>query len=83
MNKVGLILAGAVMFDLGVVVPSGHAAYDAFLKLDNAQSHEALKIKLDKVNDAAVCRAHGGSLLKYHQVEYCKVPASHPRRTGY
>jgi hypothetical protein len=82
MNKVGLVLAGAVMFDLGVVVPSSHAAYDAFLKLDSAQPHGELKLKLDKVNNAAVCQAHGGSVIKIDTVEYCKVPANHPTHGG-
>lgn len=76
MNKFGLILAGAVMFDLGTVVATSHAAYDAFLKLDTAQKHDALKIKLDKVNDASVCTAHGGSVLKWRGVEYCKIPSN-------
>ena len=83
MKRVGLILAGAVMFDLGVVVSSSHAAYDAFLKLDSARSHDALKIKLDKVNDAGVCRAHGGSVLKSGGVEYCKVPANRTTHSQY
>ena len=76
MNKVGLILAGAVMFDLGTVVSSSHAAVDAFLKLYTAQSHGALKLKLDKVSDEAACTAHRGVVLKIHNVEYCQVPAS-------
>jgi len=82
MKKVGLVLAGAVMFDLGVVVPSSHAAYDAFLKLDSAQPHGELTLKLDKVNNAAVCKAHGGHVIKIDKVAYCRVPASHPAHSG-
>jgi hypothetical protein len=76
MNKIGLILAGAVIFDLGVVVTSSHAAYDAFLKIDPTVSHPALKIKLDAVNNSAVCTAHGGTVSTAGGAQYCDVPAS-------
>jgi hypothetical protein len=75
MKKIGLILAGAMVFDLGVVVATGQAAVDAFLKIDPAQNHSALKIKLDRVNDAAVCQAHGGTVSNMGGQDYCLVPA--------
>jgi hypothetical protein len=78
MNKIGLILAGAVVFDLGVVVTASHAAYDAFLKIDDSQGHAALKIKLDKVNDASVCAAHGGTVSVVGADQFCSVPAKAP-----
>jgi hypothetical protein len=83
-KRIGLILAGAVVFDLGLVVPSSHAAYDAFLKLDAAAPHGALKIKLDKVDDAEVCKSHGGKVTTEGGDQFCKIPASRPvTHSGY
>jgi len=83
-KRIGLILAGAVMFDLGLVVPSSHAAYDAFLKLDAAAPHGALKIKLDKVEDAGLCKSHGGKVANEGAAKFCRVPASRPiTHSGY
>jgi hypothetical protein len=75
MNKIGLILAGALVFDLGVVVTSSHAAYDAFLKLDATQPHPALKIKLTTVQDPSLCTAHGGTVSGGAGDQYCLLPA--------
>lgn len=87
MNKIGLILAGAVVFDLGVVVASGYAAVDSFLKIDPAERHAALKIKLDKVGDVEVCKAHDGTVSTVGGVQYCDIPASQgahtPAHSGY
>jgi hypothetical protein len=77
MNKFGLILAGAVMFDLGTVVVSSHAAIDSFLKLGTLKG-EMLTIKMDKVEDKSLCKTHGGTLIKSDGVEYCNIPATGP-----
>ncbi len=82
-KKIGLILAGAVVFDLGVVVTSTQAAYDALLKADAAQ-HLALKIKLTAVPDNALCASHGGTVSGAAGDQYCLVPAvdqEHPAPT--
>jgi hypothetical protein len=89
MNKIGLILAGAVVFDLGLVVTSSQAAYDAFLKIDSTQPHAALKIKLTKVEDVTLCTNHGGTVSRAGADQYCLVPAvtqahqTGPAHTGY
>ncbi len=74
MKKLGLVLISAIAFDLGTVVASSHAAVDFFLKLDGVHENGFMKIKLDKVNNAGVCRAHGGTILTFSGQDFCKVP---------
>ncbi len=76
MKKLGLILIGALAFDLGTVVASSHAAVDLFLKLDGVHENGFTKIKLDKVNNADACRAHGGTILTSSGQDFCSIPES-------
>jgi len=77
MKKLGIILAGAVMFDLGVVVVASHAASDVakgHVKLppaSQAQPTEYLKVQLNTVQDghkigtvknADACKSAGGEI---------------------
>jgi hypothetical protein len=60
MNKLGLLLAGAAVFDLGVVVASSHAAaVDYFLKLDS-------------MHTASSCVAGGGTVVTKTGDKFCQ-----------
>lgn len=67
MRKFGLILAGAVLFDLGTVVASSHAAVDMFIKIGD--------IKGEKVFTVADCTMDGGTVFKRNGKDVCKLPA--------
>ena len=76
MKKLGIMLAGAVMFDLGVVVVAGHAASDVAkgpVKIPPASQAQSadmfLKLntvqdgqKIGTVQNAAACKSAGGEI---------------------
>lgn len=86
-KDVGLILAAAVCFDLGVVVVPAHAAdaMDAFIKLgtlkiDNfAPNQEYLKIKMtDVLVSSKACQADKGKLVEVKGTLYCAKGTHYP-----
>ena len=60
MRKFGVVLAGAVCFDLGVMVVSSQAAQTGFLKID-------------AVNTAAACVNNGGKVVDKDGQKYCET----------
>ena len=64
MKKLGLILIGATLFDLGTVVASSHAAVDFFLKIEGA----------DGVATAS-CLKQGGAVVTKADGKYCQTKA--------
>ena len=83
-KDVGLILAAAVCFDLGVVVVPAHAATDPFIdlrpfkvesiKIGNlAPNQEYLKIKMtDVLVSSKACQADNGSkVVEFKGTLYC------------
>lgn len=78
-KDVGLILAAAVCFDLGVVVVPVHAAgdnqfhKDHVLKIDNLDpNQEYLKIKMTEVLiSSKACQSDKGKLVDFKGTLYC------------
>lgn len=78
-KDVGLILAAAVCFDLGVVVVPAHAAGDGpflkaeVLKIDNfAPNQEYLKIKMtDVLVSSKACQSSNGKVVDFKGTMYC------------
>ena len=64
MKKLGLILVGATLFDLGTVVASSHAAVDYFLKIDGANGVAT-----------ASCLKGGGAVVTKADGKYCQTKA--------
>jgi hypothetical protein len=63
MNKLGLILAGAAIFDLGTVVASSHAEV----------SFNFVKIKLDSLHTASMCVMDGGTVVTVGGAKFCQT----------
>jgi hypothetical protein len=90
MRKTALLIAGAIAFDLGVVVVSSHAAADGFLKLDGIKSDKvtagasghkaevALQdfhfVKFDAANTPQSCMTDGGKTTTQSGVTGCLLP---------
>ena len=87
MKKSAILLAGAVAFDLGVMVVPGHAAVDAYMKMDihksAPQADYFLKIeflKLDGIEgQKQTCRKAGGEVYKLGSQFQCQFPQNHGR----
>lgn len=78
-KEVGLVLAGAICFDLGVVIVPAQATNEKsaeFLKIDNLSSNqEYLKIKMDDVSvSAKACATNKGTLVDFKGTKYCQTP---------
>lgn len=77
MRKTALILAGAIAFDLGVVVATGRAADDGVLKWrtqPNAQAKAQSDyfLKIDGKLTLQVCMAHNGMETTKNGVHGCQ-----------
>ena len=77
MRKTALILAGAIAFDLGVVVATGRAADDGVLKWraqPNAQAKAQTDyfLKIDGKLTLQVCMAHNGMETTRDGVHGCR-----------
>lgn len=85
-KDVGLILAAAVCFDLGVVIVPAHAATDMFLKIGLEKGDSTYAIKIDslspnqeylkiKLTDVLVsskaCQSKNGKLVDFKGALYC------------
>ena len=63
MNKLGIILAGAALFDLGTVVVSSQAASaDGFLK-----------VEIDAAHTAPSCAVNGGTVITSGAKSFCQT----------
>ncbi len=74
-KEVGLLLASAVCFDLGVVsVQAQQAAVDYFLKIEGIDSNHNFQ-KLDMANPAAAktCVGGKGTLVEFKGTKYCRT----------
>jgi hypothetical protein len=71
MKKSTLILAGAIAFDLGVMVASSQAAVDMFLKIDGFQ--DGKKVAVFANSDA--CKAGGGAVVLVKDMPQCQLPS--------
>lgn len=84
MKKSALILVGAIAFDLGVVVATGHAASDGFWqtgvnkqtddKTANAAPQAYVFMKFDTVNTPQSCMTRGGKTASQNGVQGCLLP---------
>ncbi len=88
MRKTAIILAGAALFDLGVMVVPAQAAVDMFLKIDNidgeSREHKyqvppagmALNFtKIDSTYSVNACRADKGMVVKNNLgQDQCQFP---------
>ena len=92
-KKLGLVLAAAVCFDLGVVIVPAHAAGDgasagkasvqdspSFLKLDVLPSNqEYLKIKMDDLFvSSKACLSSKGKLVEFKGTKFCATGKHFP-----
>ncbi len=73
-KEVGLVLAGALCFDLGVVVVPARAQDSTFMKIENlSPSQEYLKIKMDDVLvSSKACVSNKGTLVEFKGTKYCQ-----------
>jgi hypothetical protein len=70
MKKSTLILAGAIAFDLGVMVVSSHAAVDTFLKIEIFQDGKRIGV----VDNADACKVKGGKVVMAGAIPQCQLP---------
>lgn len=89
MKKLGLILAGAALFDLGTVVASGHAADSIFMKTEKTGDQKAQADKQHKsdipidVSSFKSAKAGEPSIhYKIHKAEASGIPAKHVGTTS-
>ncbi len=78
-KEVGLVLAGALCFDLGVVVVPAKAADEksvAFLKIDSfSPSQDYIKITMEDVLVTSMkCTSNKGTLVEFKGTKYCQTP---------
>ena len=78
-KEVGLVLAGVVCFDLGVVVVPARAADEIslnFAKIETLSANQDyLKIKLDDVLvSSKACTSSKGTLVEFKGTKYCQTP---------
>jgi hypothetical protein len=76
-KEIGLILAGAVAFDLGTVVVPAQAADAIYLKIDD-RDMQSLAFNFSKfdVGDASAankCIAGKGALVEFKGDKYCRT----------
>ena len=76
MRKTAFIAAAAIAFDLGVIVSAGHAADNAFLKLQGQPNAQAKTtdffLKLDAKLTPRACMAHNGMVTSKNGVQGCQ-----------
>lgn len=75
MRKSALLVAGAIAFDLGVIVAAGHAADDGFVKLHGqpkAQVQADYFLKIQGKLTPQVCMAHNGMETTKNGVHGCQ-----------
>lgn len=78
-KEVGLVLAGALCFDLGVVLVPAKAADEIslnFAKIETLSANqEYLKIKMDDVLvSSKACTSNKGTLVDFKGTKYCQTP---------
>lgn len=73
-KELGLIMMGAIAFDLGTVVVPAHAAEPEWLKIDTLpNSFNFAKIDLNDAKAANGCVAGKGTLVEYKGDKYCRT----------
>ena len=78
-KEVGLMLMGAVCFDLGVlVVPARAADVDSlYQKIDSLPSESIsvnfAKIEVDYADAAKACKGSGGTPVDFKGTKYCRT----------
>ncbi len=73
-KELGLIMMGAVAFDLGTVVVPAQAADAIYLKIDALpNSLNFTKIDLNDAKAANACVAGKGTLVEYKGDKYCRT----------
>jgi hypothetical protein len=79
MRKTALVIAGAIAFDLGVLVVSSHAATDPVITTRPHKPFVALKsfkfMKFDAVNTPQSCTTKQGTPTTQGGVKGCLLPA--------
>lgn len=73
-KELGLIMMGAVAFDLGTVVVPAQAADTVYLKIDvlpNTFNFE--KIEIRDLASSNACVARKGTLVEYKGDKYCRT----------
>lgn len=88
MRRSAIILAGALAFDLGVVVVAARAAENANLTncevsagrssggaCNGKHFPDELLLKIDRVNTADACKQKGGTVLTVSNLPMCRLPA--------
>ena len=81
MRKTAILIAGAIAFDLGVLVVASHAGDDlsATVKYKAAKIAEAAPqsdffLKFDTVNTPQSCMTRGGKTASQNGVQGCLLP---------
>ena len=78
MRKTALVIAGAIAFDLGVLVVSSHAATDPVIETRPHKPFVALKsfkfMKFDAVNTSKSCATGHGTPTTQGGVKGCLLP---------
>lgn len=75
-KELGLIMMGAVAFDLGMVIVPAQAADPIYLKMDilpNSLSFNFTKIDPNDAKVANGCVAGKGTLVEYKGDKYCRT----------
>jgi len=75
-KELGLMLMGAVCFDLGVlVIPARAADVDYYMKIDNMHtvSFNFVKIEIDYAAAAKACTGAGGTPVDFKGTKYCRT----------
>lgn len=88
MIRSAMVLAGALAFDLGVMVVAAQSADNANLTSCEASAGrsggaackgkhfpDALLLKIDRVNTADACKQKGGTVLTVSNLPMCRLPA--------
>lgn len=88
MRRSAIILAGALAFDLGVVVVAARSAENTNLTNCEASAGRSgggackgkhfpdeLLLKIDRVNTADACKHKGGTVLTVSNLPVCQLPA--------
>jgi hypothetical protein len=69
MKKLGLILAGAALFDLGTIVASSQAETSSIY----------MKFKLDSMHTASMCVMDGGKVVTVGGAKFCQTLKEAPK----
>ncbi|MDP1966764.1 MAG: hypothetical protein Q8K93_31740 [Reyranella sp.] len=78
-KELGLVLMGAVAFDLGTIVVPQQAlaqkAMDMFIKIDSLSNEfNYSKVDIRELSAAKNCTDGKGTLVEYRGDKYCRTP---------